>query len=106
MSTLPFILPSLYLIPSSAAQVAMAILRNGGSAVEAVEMALMVLEDADITNSGYGSNLAIDGSVECDATIVDHKGRSGAVGAVASKSACLLRVSTCILFSLYTIPNT
>ncbi|KAL2864658.1 threonine aspartase 1 [Aspergillus lucknowensis] len=66
-----------------AAKVAMAMLRNGGSAVEAVEVAIMFLEDAEITNAGYGSNTTIEGTVECDATIVDHLGRSGAAGAVA-----------------------
>ena len=59
----------------------MAVLRSGGTAVDAVEMAIKVLEDREITNAGYGSNLAMNGTVECDATIVDHYGRSGAVGA-------------------------
>lgn len=66
----------------------MSMLKNGGSAVDAVELAIMLLEDSEITNAGYGSNLTIDGAVECDATVVDHKGRSGAVGAVASKFSC------------------
>ncbi|THX71230.1 N-terminal nucleophile aminohydrolase [Aureobasidium pullulans] len=66
-----------------AAKAAMAILRTGGTAMDAVEISVKVLEDREITNSGYGSNLAIDGVVECDATIVDHYGRSGAVGAVS-----------------------
>ena len=70
----------------------MSFLRHGGSAISAVEMALMVLEDAPITNAGLGSNLNEKGIIECDASIVDHFGRSGAVGAVPSEfpqSACL-----------------
>ncbi|KAF7585515.1 hypothetical protein BBP40_010741 [Aspergillus hancockii] len=67
----------------NAAKVAIQMLRNGGTAVDAVEIAIMLLEDAEITNAGYGSNLTIDGTVECDATIVNHLGRSGAAGAVA-----------------------
>lgn len=63
----------------------MAFLDNGGSAVEAVEIAIRSLEDKEITNAGFGSNLTMHGEVECDATIVDHFGRSGAVGAMGSK---------------------
>ena len=61
----------------------MTALRSGGTAIEAVEAAIKVLEDREITNAGYGSNLSLDGTVECDATIVDEYGRSGAVGAAS-----------------------
>ncbi|KAI0130331.1 threonine aspartase [Xylariales sp. AK1849] len=60
----------------------MKLLKTGGLAVEGVEAAIKILEDKEITNAGFGSNLAIDGNVECDATLVDHLGRSGACGAV------------------------
>ena len=63
----------------------MAFLDNGGTAVEAVEIAIRSLEDKEITNAGFGSNLTMHGEVECDATIVDHFGRSGAVGAMGSR---------------------
>ena len=69
---------------SRACKAAMAVLRNGGSAVDGVEMALRSLEDNEITNSGFGSNLSLDGTVECDASIMEESGRSGAVGAVDS----------------------
>ena len=68
----------------------MTFLNNGGDAVDAVEIAIKVLEDREITNAGYGSNLAMDGNVECDATIVDHYGRSGAVGAIAREAPITL----------------
>src|ERR1700761_6481162 len=68
---------------NDAAKVGMAILKNGGKATDAVEMAIRLLEDKEITNAGYGSNLTMDGQVECDATMVDHFGRSGAVGAIS-----------------------
>lgn len=67
----------------SACKAGMAVLNSGGSAVDAVEIAIKVLEDREITNAGYGSNLGLGGVVECDAIVVDHNGTSGAAGAVA-----------------------
>ena len=69
-------------------------MKNGGSSVDAIEAAIKVLEDREITNAGYGSNLAMDGVVECDASVVDHYGRSGAVGAVARTCPLTLKTRT------------
>ena len=74
----------------SAARLAMNVLKTGGSAVDAVEIAIKCLEDREITNAGYGSNIAMDGVVECDAVVVDHNGRSGGAGAVARESQASL----------------
>lgn len=79
----------------------MVFLRNGGSAVDGVEMALKSLEDNEITNSGYGSNLSLDGTVECDASIMEETGRSGAVGAVDRKLINLPPYTGSFIFSLH-----
>lgn len=75
----------------------MRILRAGGTALDAVEAAIKVLEDKEITNAGFGSNLSIEGIVECDATIVDHLGRSGACGATARKYLSTSQVRTLLI---------
>lgn len=50
--------------------------------VDAVERAIMGLEDDPLFNAGYGSVLNLDGEVEMDASIMD--GASGRCGAVAA----------------------
>ena len=78
----------------------MAVMKSGGSALDAVEIAIKVLEDREITNAGYGSNLAMDGVVECDAVIVDHHGRSGGAGAVARRLTTICSVHFTMLMDL------
>jgi beta-aspartyl-peptidase (threonine type) len=59
------------------------VLHAGGAALEAVEAAVRVLEDAPIFDAGVGSVLNRDGDVELDAAIMDGPTlRSGAVAAV------------------------
>nr|XP_023013299.1 isoaspartyl peptidase/L-asparaginase isoform X2 [Leptinotarsa decemlineata] len=56
------------------------ILKDGGSALDAVEAAVRVMEDLEEFNAGYGSVLNIDGEVEMDASIMLGENlKSGAV---------------------------
>jgi taspase (threonine aspartase 1) len=60
-----------------------AALLSGGSTA-AVEAAVAVLEDDPAANAGLGSNLTVEGTVECDASIMEGAERTfGACGAVA-----------------------
>uniref|UniRef100_F1RPW8 Isoaspartyl peptidase/L-asparaginase n=1 Tax=Sus scrofa TaxID=9823 RepID=F1RPW8_PIG len=66
-----------------AATVGYNILKEGGSAVDAVEGAVVVLEDDAEFNAGHGSVLNENGEVEMDASIMNGKDLSaGAVSAV------------------------
>lgn len=56
------------------------ILAEGGSAVDAVEAAVMVLEDDPNFNAGRGAVLTQDGTIALDASIMD--GKTRAAGAV------------------------
>jgi len=47
------------------------ILAAGGSALDAVEAAIIVLEDDAVFDAGYGSHLNLDGRVECDAIVMN-----------------------------------
>ena len=59
-------------------------LRGGGSALDAIEACISVLEDNPLLNAGYGSALSEAGTVECDASIMEGgELAAGAVGAVA-----------------------
>lgn len=59
-----------------------AVLEQGGAALDAVEAALVHLEDSPLFNAGRGAVLTHEGAVEMDASIMD--GATGAAGAVAA----------------------
>ena len=66
-----------------AAEAGSRILREGGSAVDAVEAAIRVLEDLPIFNAGRGSATNAAGGVEMCAGLMDGRDLSaGAVGAI------------------------
>ena len=58
------------------------ILRSGGTAVDAVEQVIRMLEDDETFDAGRGSHLNASGEVELDASIMD--GRTLRCGAVAA----------------------
>ena len=62
-----------------------AILRNGGAALDAVQAAVVVLEDDPHFNAGRGSVFTAEGRIECDAAIMDGANlEAGAVAGVRS----------------------
>lgn len=68
-----------------------AVLEDGGSSLDAVAAAVVVLEDAPLFNAGRGASLNDAGEVELDASVMD--GATGKAGAVA----CARRVRNPIL---------
>lgn len=74
-------LPAAKIGCQAAAQLGWTILNNGGSALDAVEAAIVALEDNPLFNAGTGSCLNQQGEIEMDASIMD--GARHAAGAVA-----------------------
>ena len=74
-----------------AATVGLDAMTNGGTAVDAVEAAVRVLEDNPIFNAGRGSHPTSAGIVEVDAMIMD--GRDLSLGAVAAVQRVLHAVT-------------
>jgi beta-aspartyl-peptidase (threonine type) len=66
---------------TAALEAGYAVLERGGSAIEAVATAVVLLEDSPHFNAGRGAVLNADGRCELDAAIMD--GRHRAAGAVA-----------------------
>jgi len=48
-----------------------AVLQGGGAALDAIEAAIVVLEDDPVFDAGYGSHLNLNGQVECDAIVMN-----------------------------------
>ena len=67
-----------------AANAGAAVLRAGGSAMDAVEAAILRLEDDPLFNAGRGAAFTAEGRIELDASIMD--GATLAAGAVAGLS--------------------
>ena len=67
---------------AQAAEAGRAILQQGGSAVDAVEAAVNILEDCPVLDAGRGSYPNAEGNVEMDALIMD--GQDLTMGAIAA----------------------
>jgi beta-aspartyl-peptidase (threonine type) len=60
------------------------ILKSGGHALDAIQAAIIVLEDDPAFDAGYGSHLTLDGHVECDAIVMEAATlRAGAVAGLS-----------------------
>src|SRR5687768_17694981 len=66
---------------AAAVEAGYAVLAQGRGALDAVEAAVVVLEDDPVFNAGRGAALTRDGGVELDASVMEGTGRY--VGAVA-----------------------
>ena len=60
----------------------LSVLRKGGSALEAVIAAIVVLEDDPRLNAGTGSRMRIDGRIQMDAALMDSRREAGAVAVI------------------------
>jgi len=67
-----------------AAKAGFEILQKGGTAIDAVETAVMCMEDNEVFNAGLGSTYSLDKRIEMEASIMDGKTlNAGATGLLA-----------------------
>lgn len=67
----------------TACKFGMKLLTEGHDSVSVVQKVCSLLEDSELTNAGYGSNLTVNGTVECDAGIMSSSnGQFAGVGCV------------------------
>ena len=70
---------------TSALQTGYAVLKSGGTSLDAVEATIRVLEDSPLFNAGKGAVFTHDGKNELDASIMDGSNlRSGAIAGVTT----------------------
>lgn len=77
----------------AAAQAGGDVLTRGGSAVEAVEAAIRLLEDDPTFNAGFGADLNEDGAVQLDSALMD--GATFDVGGVCGTTGLHHPISVC-----------
>jgi isoaspartyl peptidase/L-asparaginase-like protein (Ntn-hydrolase superfamily) len=69
-------------LAEKAGEVGFDVLRKGGSALDAVEEAIVFMEDDERTNAGLGSRLRLNGKIQMDASLMDSYRNCGAVAAI------------------------
>jgi L-asparaginase / beta-aspartyl-peptidase len=62
-----------------------AVLKRGGTSLDAVEAAIRLMEDAPVFNAGRGAAFTRDRTIELDASIMDGKTRAAGAVAVVSR---------------------
>uniref|UniRef100_H2YNZ2 Threonine aspartase 1 n=1 Tax=Ciona savignyi TaxID=51511 RepID=H2YNZ2_CIOSA len=73
-------------------------LKKGCTAGEAVAEAVKILENSELTNAGFGSNLTEDGHIECDASVMDTSMLTSKVGNVTYGAvSCVSKITNPVL---------
>jgi beta-aspartyl-peptidase (threonine type) len=79
------------------AEAALALLQDGGSALDAVTLAVVMLEECPLFNAGIGAVLNRNGMPELDAAIMDGRDRSTGAVAGISRVASPVRLARAVM---------